>query len=375
MHRRRRLIALGVVVALALAGLVTGVGPDLVREGFNKLVPSGPGASVVDEPESLLVAWPTGDEGGASGVLFGVDPEAGDGGAMLLPGSAQFEVPSLGSRTFAETTDAGATSLDLAVENALGVEVTTAVVLETDALASVVEPLAPFEIRLRSSLRFGDQTFRSGRQTVTAVQALTLLTERADGLDDLDHLVTVHAVLEGWLARLDGDAAGLTAERIGAAGGLDDDGVDRSAALLAELGSRRVVFDVLDVVSLGLPEGERYAIDEATAQTEVGEVFGGLVYAADRVNVEIRNAVGTGGLAREVAARVIPAGARVVLTGNAAEFGLEETFVVVRDAAFAPEAQRLIEALGVGDLRRSDDLVGGADVVVIVGGDFEPGGA
>lgn len=366
---------MGVVAVLALAGVVTGVGPDLVREGFRKLVPSGPGASAVDEPESLLVAWPTGDEGGASGVLFGVDPETENGGAMLLPGSAQFEVPSLGSRTFAETTDAGSTSLDLAVENALGVEVTTTLALEADALAGVFEPLAPFEIRLRSPLRFGEQAFRSGSQAVTAAQAAMLVTERADGVNDLDHLVTVHAVLEGWLARLDGDAAGLAAERLGAAGGLDDDGIDRTASLLAELGSRRVVFDILDVVSLGLPEGERYAIDEATAQTEISEVFGGLAYATDRVDVEIRNGVGTGGLAREVAARVIPAGARVVLTGNAAEFGLEETFVVVRDAAFAPEAQRLIEALGVGDLRRSDDVVGGADVVIIVGSDFEPGGA
>lgn len=375
MHRRRRLIALGVVVALALAGTVSGVGPDLVRDGFRKLVPSGPGTSVVDEPESLLIAWSTGDAGGASGVLFGVDPEAEDGGAMLLPGSAQFEVPSLGSRTFTETADAGATSLDLAVENALGVEVTTTLAFEADAVAAVFEPLAPFEIRLRSSLRLGEQAFRSGRQTVTAAQAATLVTEPADGVDDLDHLVTVHAVLEGWLARLDGDAAGLAAERLGAAGGLDDEGVDRTAALLAELGSRRVVFDTLDVVALGLPEGERYAVDEATAPTEIAEMFGGLVYAADRVNVEIRNGVGTGGLAREVAARVIPAGARVVLTGNAAEFGLEQTFVVVRDAAFAPEAQRLIETLGVGDLRRSDDLVGGADVVIIVGSDFDPGGA
>lgn len=375
MHRRRRLIALGVVVALALAGTVSGVGPDLVREGFRKLVPSGPGTSVVDEPESLLIAWSTGDAGGAAGVLFGVDPEAEDGGAMLLPGSAQFEVPSLGSRTFTETADAGATSLDLAVENALGVEVTTTLAFEADAVAAVFEPLAPFAIRLRSSLRLGEQAFRSGRQTVTAAQAATLVTEPAGGVDDLDHLVTVHAVLEGWLARLDGDAAGLAAERLGAAGGLDDEGVDRTAALLAELGSRRVVFDTLDVVALGLPEGERYAVDEATAPTEIAEMFGGLVYAADRVNVEIRNGVGTGGLAREVAARVIPAGARVVLTGNAAEFGLEQTFVVVRDAAFAPEAQRLIETLGVGDLRRSDDLVGGADVVIIVGSDFDPGGA
>lgn len=360
---------------LAVAGVLTGVGPDLVREGFRRLVPEGPGAAVVDGPASLLVAWPTAGDDGAAGVLFGVDPAAKDGGAMLLPGFAQVEVPSLGSQTLAETTRAGATSLDLAVENALGVEVSTVVALASDDLAGVFEPLAPFEIRLRVPLRFDDRQFRSGKQTVTAGDAARLVTERPAGASDLDHLVTVHAVFEGWLTRLDGDAVGLAAERLGAAGRLDDGEVDRAAALLTELGRRRVVFDTLDVVSLGLPAGERYTLDEAV-EGEVREVFGGLVHAPHgRVDVEIRNGVGTAGLAGEVAARVIPAGARVVLSGNAAEFGLEHTFVVVRDAAFADEARRFIEALGVGDLRRSDDLVGAADVVIIVGGDFEPGGA
>src|SRR5207253_1768763 len=92
-----------------------------------------------------------------------------------------------------------------------------------------------------------------------------------------------------------------------------------------------------------------------------------------RPQVQILNGTGVLELDVKVAARLVPAGVEVKLTGNAASFDYAETQIVFYDPAKQPVAERIQRALGVGRLvfsRRPLDVV---DVTVIVGKDFRSG--
>lgn len=378
-RRRRGVAALALVILLALAGVATGVGPAIVEEVGRRLVPSSPQSTLVDEPTSLLLGWPVADAGGeasdapgAALVLFGVGPRVSRAPAMLMPGRTQVEVPSLGSQSLGAAMSAGSEVVSLAVENALGLDVGTAVTLDRDDLRSLVEPLAPLAVRLRSSVVLGDETFRAGSRRLSAEQTVVLLTERGEEATDLDHLVVVHAVLEGWLAGLEGDVVPLASDRLASVAGLHGDDARALGDVVEALAGSDVVFDTLDVTSLGLPGEELYEVDEDAAGAELAAAFPGLRFGeGERVTVEIRNGIGTGGLAMEVAERVIPAGAKVLLTGNAARFGAEETLVIVEDRRDAGAAEAIVDALGVGQVRLADEPIGVARVVVLIGADYE----
>lgn len=373
--RRRRLAVLGVVVVATIVLVFAGVAP--VRDGLRRLVPSPRVGAPPAEAGSLLLAWPTADADGAVLVLLGAAQHSSRGSALLVPSRTQVEVPSFGSQTLGGAfRTAGADTVALALENALGYDVGRTLGLDAATLAAVLEPAAPLEVRLRRPVQIGDEVFPATPHGLTADQASRLVTTRAEGAADLDHLVVVHAVLEAWLARLDGDVLGLTEDRFVTAVGIDEGRASSIVAMLDALSRRDVIFDTLDVVPLGLPGEERYAIDEAEVGEEMAVLFPGLSFAVDgrRVRVEILNGTGRAGLATEAARRLVPAGAHVVLTGNAAEFGVEETLVVLQDARFEAEAQRLVDALGVGQLRMARSPVGVADVSIVIGADFDPGG-
>jgi hypothetical protein len=88
-----------------------------------------------------------------------------------------------------------------------------------------------------------------------------------------------------------------------------------------------------------------------------------------RVTVEVLNAAGVAGLAREVTRRLRDAGFDVVYFGNAHAFGQDSSLVL--DRVGEPEAaQRVAEALGLARVvsRRDSTLM--VDVTVVVGRDW-----
>ena len=76
------------------------------------------------------------------------------------------------------------------------------------------------------------------------------------------------------------------------------------------------------------------------------------------------------GLAQAVSARVVPVGADVRLTSNTREFGVTETQVVYYRDADRGAAQAILDAVGVGSLRKARREVGITDVTILVGSDF-----
>jgi hypothetical protein len=64
------------------------------------------------------------------------------------------------------------------------------------------------------------------------------------------------------------------------------------------------------------------------------------------------------------------AGAQVQKVGNATEFGVETTRIVYFDESQRARVEALREAMGVGELVRSDAINAAVDVSIVVGEDF-----
>jgi calcineurin-like phosphoesterase len=103
--------------------------------------------------------------------------------------------------------------------------------------------------------------------------------------------------------------------------------------------------------------------DASTAEEPVPDVAG------ERVRVEVLNAAGVPGLARDATERLREAGFDVVLYGNATGFGPDTSWVL--DRVGRPEAaERVAEALGIGQVRTAIDSTLYLDVSVILGRDW-----
>ncbi|HLF99028.1 MAG TPA: LytR C-terminal domain-containing protein [Acidimicrobiia bacterium] len=375
--RRRRVIArrrlVGAVGGVVVLAVVVGVIAP-VRDRLSDLVPSTRDGVAAPSASSVLLAWPT-SGGGASIVMLGA-PGLTQGSALLIPGNTQVEVPSFGSATLASALRSGGPdTLDLAVENALGYDTGEVVGLAAENLAALLGVVGPLNVRLRAPVVVGDRSYPAATVRLTADEAATLAATRSDDSTEIDHLAVVHAVLEGWLDALDAAEVDAVSRLLHDQVRIDDARVERIAAVLTSLISRHVAFDTLEVIPLGVPD-ERYRIDGDAADDELAVLLPGLAFSSTgaRVRVEILNGTGTAGIATEAARRLIPEGAEVVLMGNASSFGVRETLLVLQTASAEADARRFAGALGVGDIRMARNPLGVADVSIVLGADFDPGG-
>jgi hypothetical protein len=84
------------------------------------------------------------------------------------------------------------------------------------------------------------------------------------------------------------------------------------------------------------------------------------------------NGNGVPGIGQEVSERLIGAGFRVVLTGNARRLNYRKTLVITYDSS--PEGQALAERardlIGVGEVQVSAQQQGIVDLTIVIGKDF-----
>lgn len=92
--------------------------------------------------------------------------------------------------------------------------------------------------------------------------------------------------------------------------------------------------------------------------------------AGPRVLVEVLNASGVPGLAREGTRQLRQKGLDVVFYGNADQT-LDSTEVLVRRGD-GPAGARVARALGLGTVRRVEDTLRRVDVTVLLGRDYRP---
>ncbi len=354
-------------IALCLAAAVgIGVVVRSVAESDDgaRSTATGPGHAGPGAPVLLVHHGPLGNN-----LIVVAGKDQGQGAALLLPVATQLDVPSRGVSTLRDVpVDDGGVRLATSIQNVLGVEVGATIVLDDAALTSLLGPAAPVPVTLPDEVELPGRTaqYRAGAQTVSAAQASELLGTPQAG-NEIDRLVTVAAVLDGWMDRLRDPRA---AEETLAA-------VPGGAPLVAAAQAEEQRIDTLPVESIATGGGERYDVKEADLTAFVNRAFPTyrLGVAGRRPRVEILNGTGALGVAQAVSEKIVPAGGRVRLTNNFPGFGVTETQVVYFRDEWRKGAQALLAAMGCGSLRKAGKDIGIADVTILVGSDCPAYGA
>ncbi len=264
-------------------------------------------------------------------AVFGFS-DATTGNAVLVPPETLLDVPSLGRQAVADIVRLGSGELlETSIENALGVEIDTSVVLDDAQLTTALAPAAI---------------------TPDAVSGAA---------SDLGQALP--AALESWRTALrDPTIAQATTA------------VDPRLAVLVERAGAALTYQTLPVESVSIEGTVRYEVLADAADTLMRNALGfALLNGGNpRARVAVRDGTGAFGLTPLVAAVLVPAGGKITSTGNVQGFGVGVTQVVYQDDGDIAAAERLAAALGVTQISRAEQPGDEVDVTVIVGADFEP---
>jgi hypothetical protein len=186
-----------------------------------------------------------------------------------------------------------------------------------------------------------------------------LLGAEPDGA--LAHLVTVQAVLDGWLDRLGSPKVARPTVKI-----------DERAKLLRTMGGSDPIFSTLPVERVDAGDDELFRMLDDDVRDLVREQFGrAALNNGDRPRAELRNGTGTVGLTQQASRFIVPIGIEVAFTGNDADFGEATTTVIYYRSEDADAAREVVEALGAGSIVQANREIDVVDLTVILGADFE----
>jgi hypothetical protein len=368
-RRRDRSAQLAVLAAAAVFGLVAAVAGSPRDATATSNGPTRTSATTRTTAAAVLPAHTLlfGHVGGDGRldllVAYGWERDATRGTAVLVPSNTMVEVPSLGPQALADVPRlASAKLLRVVVENALGVHFDGQVLVDDTKLAALLAPAKQLRVDFSEATRVDDSAgtiaFRAGAQRIDAAAAMRVLAAR--GSDELSHLVAVGAVLDGWRAALAKPAVANATVA-----------VDQRVLPMTLGAKARVQTSALPVERLSTGGSERFRVRDDDADGLLREAFRwAMIARGTRPRVELLNGVGSVGLTQAVAARIVPAGGEVTLTGNVPGFGVRATKVVYYRAGARDAARRFAEALGVGQVVRAADAIDVVDVTVVVGKDF-----
>ncbi len=318
-------------------------------------------------PGTLLLVHHRPQVGNDLIVLLGADRATGS--ALLIPVATQLDVPALGVATLgAIPVDDGGARLATGVENVVGIGIGHTVVLDDAGLTAILGPAAPIPVTLAGEVEIllPPVSYPVGEQDLSSAQATELLVG-PQSVNELDRLVTAGTVIEAWLDRLrDPEIARRTA-------GLQTN----LEALIAAAAAPDHRLDTLPVDSIAITGGERFAVREADVVAYVQRAFPRerLGTGQGRPRVEVLNGTGFLGVAQAVAEKVVPAGGKITLTENVRGFGQNSTEIVYYQDEWRDSAQRLLDAMGCGSLRKARKDLGISDVTIVVGADCPQYGA
>jgi hypothetical protein len=279
---------------------------------------------------------------------------------------------------------------ELTLENLLGISIDHVIAIDQSTLGTLVDQAGGVTIGVREKLLrpgSGGQLVplfpRTGPIRMNGKTAVRYLTFRAADEAELDRFVRAQRFWEAVLGRFRSAPRefGRAMAALARAGALDAaprEVVEFFAALAdPEAGPRTYQVLPVDPVGAGGP-AEAYALDQRRLDALVAQLFGGSRPRAAPgagARVEILNGNGLPEVGAAVASRLVPAGMKILVSGNARSFDFRRTQIVIYsdDAAAHALADRVRRLLGVGRIqvgRRAQTIV---DVTVVVGRDFPPG--
>lgn len=385
--RRRNLAVLAVagvvVLVAALASFLFARGSD---EPLQQ-VSTGPA-----KQQTLLVQV-TGDDGvSAANALVGVTPKESSAAVVLVPSRLLVDVAGTGSLPFGETATLPEPSAPAqALTDLLGVRVDDSWVLTEGALAGLVETVGGVDVAVDVDVVETDADGKktivvpSGSQHLDGLEAAAYATYLAEDEPEQARLARFDDVFSAVVAGLPKDPAGIADAVEGLGDGsratLDNAGLAaRLSVIRAASDAGTLMSDVLPVTeidtgdtvaSYGVDSGEVAAMMRSLLPGALQKDAGGEV-----LRVLVENGVGTPGLVERARAKLVADGFRFVNGGNAAEFGLDASAVIIPDGTEKSmrRGQRVAASLGLPESAVSTSERGQtvADVIVILGQDFVP---
>jgi hypothetical protein len=352
-RRHRRRVVFVVVLVIALIAAAAGTAMFLLASRGDATDTASPIEAAPVGPSSLAVLAVRGDPSLAAVVGSGGDPPPA---AVSLPSEMTFTVPGQGDGTIDEAVELEGPSFRVAVSNLLGVWVDHYAVMDRDGLVALVDRMGGIGVDLQDEFATEEETLGPGQVRLTG--------------DQVDEYLNVHGrdvelrwqlVLQGLLAK----RALLLPSDL-----LQTDDASAVTAILDEAKGSAV--QQLPVEDLGGDlQDPLLKADPEELPGFVSGAFG--EGGGETIPVIVVNGSGEPGVGESVAAKIVPVGFRVVLSQNADRFDHETTAVIASGDEHLEAAQRVQEALGVGEVQVTRVPSGLADVTIVVGKDYGRG--
>jgi hypothetical protein len=354
-----------VLLAIAVVGALVLVVAHPWRGGTRSPTPhpAAVGRQAPLPSSAVLVQLdPTG--AAASVTLLVANPTSGGGHVVLVPPATMTEVPSFGLDGVGKALGLGGPSLfQVTLENLLGVPLPPAVIVSDAQLTGFVQPAGPLNVDVPNRVEQTDAggnvnlLWDQGPSTLAPTDVPRYLSVKGQG-NDLSRLARHQTFWTAWLAKVAHDPSAVNA--------LPPD----LSRVVRQLASGGVSYQTLPVeaVDAGTGGDEVYRLRQPDLDQLMGQLLPGM--SPSRTRVQILNGTGAIEAAPRVARKLVPAGARVVLSGNADSFAYAQTQIVFYDRSQQQAADRIRQALGTGRLVLSRQPLDVVDVTIVVGKDF-----
>ena len=385
--RRRWLIGIAAVVVVAL---VVAGGWLLLREDDTPVETT---ATPSKRQLTTLIQVTGADGTAAASALVGTTEADDHAVALLVPSQLNVDVAGSGDMPFGEAVALEEpTASTAALTDLLSVSVKDSWVLSPAGLAALVDSVGGVQAAVDRDVvatdANGDETVvvRAGSQKLDGRAAAAYATFLAEGEPEQARLARFDDVLTAVVAKLPEDRAAMVTALAGLGEGsrttLDStalaERLEVMRAAAADGGS--LVADVLPVKEVDTGAAvPSLLLDAGQAAATVRSLFPGAIQkdaAGESLRVLVENGVGTPGLVEQARTKLVDDGFRFVNGGNAAEFGVANSLVLVPDGTSQSVArgERVAESLGLPAtaVRPSTRGQTVADVIVILGEDFAP---
>ena len=388
-EQRRRTLSFGGVVGVAAVVLaVLGAAlfaRDQIR-GDNGQAPS-PAPSERDSVTTVLTFGTREQDDDSPAVwmnLIAYDREQDRAAVIYIPAHAAVEVPGRGLQGAGDALASGGVPLLLvSTENMLGIEIDGYLELSNNDAELLFGSIGPVSVEVPDDVRVSAGGARSRVIFVAGLQRLEpdllvrLLYTRGQDADDVElglrHIAFWDSLFDSFQ-----DAPDNLAAAVRASGGalaesdMDPDQHARLLSAIAALEPTARTISTLPVTQVSVGGSELYSVNRDEVVAFLSDTLDVAQQSDDDIRVQVLNGNGVPGIGQEVAERLVGAGFRVVLTGNARRLDYERTLVITYDdtddgRAAAERARRL---LGVGEVQVSVQEQGIVDLTIVVGRDF-----
>ncbi len=357
---------------VVLALLVVSI-PVLMMTGWSLLLQSkegkfevsnrdekAPGYQAITPPTPTLLLIQVDDTGQLAGLTVASQTSDKVGGVVFIPVTT---VPAEGkaplSRVFA---DSGQSALVSAVQALLGAGMQEVQVIDANQWASLLTNVGPLSFVASETIDVpGVGTFPKGPIVLEPSAVGGYLATPSLSGDDLSRL---HRNEEFWNALIVKLATGPVELRGDTEAGLTH--------FLPALAKAQVAVEALSVKPVPTLDRKGTLYLAPDAQAQIARIIPFPIEATPGSRLRTRVLDGTGKLEHGVGATpaLVAAGAQISGIGNAAGFDVKTTQVIFYEDTQRPAAEKLLAALGVGELAKSADPVHDVDVTVILGGDY-----